>query len=535
MIIKSRNVFTGESEEAEPLALLLTGEKIAEVLPYDFDEKEFAEEEVVDYGECMIMPSFVDAHTHLFSGAVDDSDYVCSTLGECRSQTECVERIREFAGHMPPSKRIRGTEWFVGAWNDAPLPDRRSLDEVFPDIPVYLRCADGHSMWLNTKAVEESGYPEEFEVEDGEVCRFPDGTMTGLFIEPAALAPAMKKYMEFSEEELKDIHESFQRKLAEYGIAAVSEMFADDYTEETEKNYGRLRRMDEETGLCAQVFCYTKLFGYTDFSSFFRLREKLESRHFHIAGVKGFIDGVTETYTGLLLEPYTDRPDSCGEGLPLWPKEKMQEEITAANRAGIQVRLHCIADGSVRMALDLYEKARQVCGEQDVRNTVEHIENIHPDDIGRFRELAVIASMQPYHVTLSNNGKIWRLGAERCKYEFPIRSIYDAGGQIALGTDHPVVTIDPFVTIHAALTRCDDAGNPTGQNAREQRLPLAVILKAYTIGGARVYHAEQRMGSLCAGKDADVIVLDRNLFACTPEEIRETKVIANYFEGRKIV
>lgn len=535
MIIKSRNVFTGESDRPKPAALLLQGEKIEGILPYYVGEEDFPWEKIVDYGECMVMPSFVDAHTHLFLGAVDSSDYVCDTLGNCRSQGECVERIKEFVKQMPSTKRVRGTGWFVGAWNDAPLPDKRSLDAAFPNIPVYLKCADGHSIWLNTKAIEESGYSDDFDVENGEVCRFSDGTLTGLMIEPAAMAPALEKYMEFSEEESKIIHESFQRRLAGYGIAAVSEMFADDYTEETEKSYRLLKRIDEEKGLCAQVFCYTRLFGYTDFSSFFRFRKELESKHFHIAGVKGFIDGVTETYTGLLLEPYTDRPDSCGEGLPLWPKEKMQEEIIAANKAGIQVRLHCIADGSVRMALDLYEKARAVCGKQDLRNTVEHIENIHPDDIKRFRELCVTASMQPYHLTLSNNGKAWRLGARRCRYEFPVRSIYNAGGEIALGTDYPVVTIDPFVTIHAALTRCDDEGKPTGMNACEQKLPLAAILKAYTMGGAKVYHAEQRMGSLSGGKDANLIVLDRNLFACTPEEIREAKVIANYFEGKRIV
>ena len=105
--------------------------------------------------------------------------------------------------------------------------------------------------------------------------------------------------------------------------------------------------------------------------------------------MKGFIDGVTETYTGLLLEPYTDKPETCGEGLPLWPERKMKKEIIAANKAGIQVRLHCIADGSVRMALDLFEKSAEVNGAHGLRNTIEHIENIHPDDLDRFAELDV--------------------------------------------------------------------------------------------------------------------------------------------------
>ena len=158
-------------------------------------------------------------------------------------------------------------------------------------------------------------------------------------------------------------------------------MFADDYTRETKERYLQLVRLDRAEGLRAQIFLYTKLFDYTDFTLFSAMRREVKSAHVHIAGVKGFIDGVTETYTGLLLEPYTDRPETCGEGLPLHPRERMQEEIAAANAAGIQVRLHCIGDGAVRMALDMYEESERQNGRRDLRNTIEHIENIHPDDL----------------------------------------------------------------------------------------------------------------------------------------------------------
>ncbi len=534
MIIKSKCVFTGMSKSPEPLSLLIKNNKIQKVLPYEGYSNRYFGEEIKDYGDKLVMPSFVDAHTHIMSGAVDGSEYVCDTLGKCKSQKECVDMIQEYAKAHPDLKRIRGTGWFVGAWNDDPLPDKRSLDRAIPDKAVYLRCADGHSMWLNSKAIEESGYQADFEVEDGEVCRFDDGTLTGLFIELSALAPAMKLYMDFTEEELQSIHENFQKKLASYGIAAVSEMFADDYTKETKDSFTLLKKLDETKGLSTEVFCYTKLFGYTDFTPFFELKKELDSQHFHMAGVKGFIDGVTETYTGLLLEPYSDRPETYGGGVPLWPMEKMQEEIIAANKAGIQVRLHCIADGSVRMALDMYEKSLEANGNHELRNTIEHIENIHKDDIERFRQLHVIPSMQPYHVTLSNNGKVWRLGKERCQLEFPIRTIYEAGGDMAIGTDYPVVQINPFATIYAAFTRCDDIGRPVCRNSEMQKLPMDVIIKAYTLAGARVYHAEERMGTLEEGKMANIIVLNNNLFEITAEEIKETKVIVNYFEGREV-
>lgn len=535
-LIKSRNVFTGLADQPQPASILVDGSQIKAVLPWDYDRAAYAGVECRDYGEQMVMPSFIDAHTHMFSGAIDASDYVCDTLGTCTSQEECAQMIAAYAAEHPNQRRIRGAGWFVGAWNDAPLPDRRSLDALIPDRPVYMLCADSHSMWLNSKAMEEVGYTPDFAVENGEVCHFPDGSLSGLFIEPAAYEPAMQKYMEFSATEMAGIHQGFQEVLAAYGIAGVSEMFADDYTDDTRDRYRQLAALDREKGLCAHTFIYTKLFDYTDFTPYFDLKKEIDSAHVHINGVKGFIDGVTETYTGLLLEPYTDRPETCGEGLPLHPAARMQEEITAANRAGIQVRLHCIADGSVRMALDLYEQAQKESGwDSSVhQNTVEHIENIHPDDIDRFAKLGVIPSMQPYHVTLSNGGKVWRLGEERCRLEFPIRTIYDHGGQIALGTDYPVVTINPFVTIYAALTRCDDEGQPTGCNAATEKLPLSVILKAYTYGAACAYHAQDQMGTIEPGKLADIIVLTQNLFEIPPEKIRDTRVAVNYFEGNVI-
>lgn len=533
-IVKSSAVFDGIQEKPYEAAILVRNGKIEKILSDETLEKEMEKGVPVhDYGNKMIMPSFVDAHTHMFTGAISASDYVCDTLGECKSEEECVQMILKFANNHKELKRIRGTGWFVGNWNDAPLPSKKSLDEAIPDRPVYLQCADSHSMWLNSKALEEAAIRPDETLENGVIETDEKGELTGMLIEPAAFEPAMRKYMEFSKEELLGIHRNFQEVLAQNGIAAVSEMFADDYSKDTYQRYNIIKEMDERGELNTQVFVYTELFGHTEFEPFFQMKEHFNSNHFHIAGVKGFIDGVTETYTGLLLEPYTDKPETCGENLPLWPQGRMQEEIIAANQAGIQVRLHCIADGSVRMALDMYEKAKEMTGRTDMRNTIEHIENIHPDDIGRFAELDVIPSMQPYHVTLSNGDKILRIGAQRCRYEWPIRSILEKGGQIAIGTDYPVVTLNPFQTIYAALTRCKENGEAVCQNPWET-LSLPTVLKAYTANAAWVYHAEEHMGTMEAGKDADFIVLDKNLFEIKPEEILNTRVIANYFEGRLV-
>lgn len=539
-IIRSKNVFDGKHHSPQPMAIAVSGKRIVRILPWDYQEHDFPGDYIykkwnlIDYGDRYIQYSFIDAHTHIFNGAVDASDYVCSDLSSCQSEEECVEKIHDYAVKHPEARRIRGSGWFVGNWKSGKLPDKISLDKAIPDRPVYLRCADAHSYWLNSAALEEAKVVPKPEMKNGQVVTFPNGELSGLLLEPAAYEPADEKFLEFSDEEMLHILENFQKILAQDGVAGASEMFAQDYIPETYRQFDLLKKVDEEGKMAAQVFAYTKLFGYTDFTEFFKMKRHFNSPHFHIAGVKGFVDGVTETHTGMLLEPYTDDPSTCGENLPLWPKDKMQEEIIEANRQGIQVRLHCIADGSVRMALDMYEESKRVNGNKDMRNTIEHIENIHPDDLGRFKEIGVIPSMQPYHLVLAKNGTILRLGEERVKWEWAFRSILDHGGEIALGTDFPVVSINPFPTIYAAVVRKDDqTRQPTGFNP-DEKMTMEEAIRGYTQEAAKVYHAEQDMGTIEEEKYADLIVLNQNLFEAKEEEILNTKVDVNYFEGELI-
>lgn len=213
----------------------------------------------------------------------------------------------------------------------------------------------------------------------------------------------------------------------------------------------------------------------------------------------------------------------------------MQQEIIAANKEGISVRLHCIADGSVRMALDMYEESLNKNNyDKTIRNTIEHIENIHPNDIDRFNKIGVIASMQPYHVTLSNGDKVNRLGKERCKYECPIRTLFEANAKIALGTDCSVIDINPFNTIYAAVTRKDEKSTVMCQNPWEV-LDMSTVLKAYTIGSAFAYGVENTMGTIDENKMANFIVLEKNLFDMEYNDIEKNSVIAYFFEGKNVL
>ena len=199
LILKSRNVFTALNDRPEPGAVIIDGKKIAGVVSYG-REKDYIQRDtvIIDAGEKLIMPGFIDAHTHFFQGAVTASEYVCTDIENAGSERECAEIIRKFALSHPEYDRIRGFGWFVPKWDTDAFPTRVSLDEAVPDRPVYMVCADTHSMWLNTKALEECSIKADMPLRSGHIGVNEDGSLSGMLIEPDAYAPAMKKFTEFS-------------------------------------------------------------------------------------------------------------------------------------------------------------------------------------------------------------------------------------------------------------------------------------------------------------------------------------------------
>lgn len=528
LILTSKNVFTALSPKPFAGGVAIKGNRILAAGP-DMEAYRGPDTKVRDYGEKLIMPGFIDAHVHYFVGAISASEHMCDTLDKSTSEAECVAMIKQFAKEHPDEKRILGIGWFPANWDDAPLPTKKSLDEAIPDKPVYLIAADVHTFWMNSKALEEAGITTDMKPKSGSVGKLENGELSGLLFEPDAFGPAMAKVMDLEIDQMKQVHRDFLHHINKCGVTSISEMSADDYNDTTYRNYSVVKEMEAEGQLTCRLHLYTQLDGYRDFSKALEYKKEFWSEKLRLNGVKGFIDGVTSTFTGLLLEPYSDRPDTCGVDVPNAQPEDNAKYITAANKAGLPVRLHCIADGSVRMALDLYEKSQKANGKLGFVNTIEHIEDVHPDDIPRFAELSVIPSMQPYHLTLDFNEKIRRIGEERCRWEWPHRSLLDAGAQLAFGTDYPVVDFDPFPTLYSAVTRKDDGGNPTGINPQEC-ITLSEALIAYTAGAAKAYNRED-IGVLAEGKLADVIVLDCNLFDVPEEEIQNASVELTIMDG----
>ena len=533
MIITSNAVFTSCGDEPFEGGVAIKGNRIVAVgSREEISKYRTADTAVYDYGDQLIMPGLIDGHDHLWWGAVADSEHVVD-MTSSTSEEEAIEMIKKYAVEHPEEKRIRGFGWFPANWNDAPLPTKKTLDEAVPDRPAYMNCADAHTLWVNSLALEESGYTPDMELAAGSVGVDENGEMNGLIYEPDAMAYGWKNFYDFPEEQIRTIMKNFMKGLAAQGVTSLSEMSADEYTDYFHDRYLVFKDMAESGEFTSRVHAFTAFMRKTDFTEAVKWKEEFNSSTFRVTGVKGFLDGVTSTYTGLLLEPYTDRPDTTGEGVPLDTQESLNASVIAANAAGLPVRIHCIAEGSVRMALDAFEESLKVNGKHGLVNSIEHIETMHPDDIPRFRELGVVASMQGEHLPLEMNEKVARLGEERCRYEWPFRSLADAGAVLAFGTDFPVVYYNQFKGIYAAVARKNYDGTIAGVDNGE-KLTLPEALRANTIGSAIVYGRDDEIGTLEAGKLADVIVLDRNLFTADVEEIKDAEVVLTVMDGNVV-
>jgi hypothetical protein len=400
-----------------------------------------------------------------------------------------------------------------------------------PDKPVYLLSADGHTFWLNTKALEESGITSDSTVTFGGIGKDSDGELTGLLFEIEAEAPANEFAFALPAERMKEIQKNFYREIARCGITSTASMSVNPVIEQSFAEYEIAEELEREGELTVRLHLYPSLGLDGNFEVAKSLRERYRSEKLRVTGLKQFVDGVTSTYSAFMLQPYSDKPETTG--FSNYPADLYKECIAAANKEGFAVRLHAIGDAGVRLALDAFEESSRKNGNTGRKNTIEHIESIHPDDIGRFHDLEIIASMQPIHLVMDANEKVERIGEDRCRYEWPFKSLLDSGATLAFGTDFPVAPIDPFSNIYAAVARRDSEGVQAGLNPQE-KISLAQALKAYTYGSACALNRESDLGTLEQGKLADIIVLDKDPFSGHIEEILKTQIKMTMMDGKII-
>lgn len=525
-VLLSDAVFTGRENFSVPGGVVIKSNRIAALCGKGEAEKYIGREtQVFSYGDKLIMPGLCDAHGHFNLGALYRSRYFLREIEHSRSEMECARMVGAFAQAHPTYKRIIGMGWFPVNWRDASLPTKASLDALVPDRPVYLAAADLHTCWMNTKALEEIKVDPDNPKLGKFVGRLKNGELSGILREGAWFQWACARVLMPDATIDEEVDTELLKALSASGITS----FCDCSGIMPGTNFDALERIERKGKLTVRVHLNPSVSEDPEQRALLQEKERYHSDMLWVTGAKGIVDGVTTTYTAYLLAPYQDWPETCGT--PVNPQQYYENCVLAANRHGFGVRLHCIGDAAVRLALDCFEKSNAVNDNRNIRNSIEHIESIHPDDIPRFGKLGVVASMQPRHLPLDANEKIARIGQERACYEWPNRSVLDGGGILAFGTDYPVVDFNPFENLYYALTRNGYDHRPTGVNPWE-KVTLSEALCAYTFGGAYVSGREKELGTLELGKLADVIVLDRNPFHVDAEEIPDCKVLLTVCDGK---
>ena len=477
----------------------------------------------------LVMPAFHDAHVHPVIGGMG---LLKCDLTDIPTRAEVLKTIRTYAAAHASDAWVTGGGWALPLYPDG-NPHRTELDSVVADRPAYLQAQDGHSAWANTKALELAHVTRETpDPPLGKIERDADGTPSGTLRESAmglvdAFVPAAT-----DAERLAGLKTALALA-ARLGICALTEAAAD---QDTLKAYRTLEAHGELTARISISYQLDPAKGSAQVADLVHLQRKLYGPHLRLAGAKLFADGVIESRTAGLIEPYLGTHDT---GILNWKPDEMRRTIDQLDRTGMQVHVHAIGDGAVRETLDAIEAARRARPDQDCRHQIAHLELIAPSDLARFHALHVVADFQPLWAQADpwvTQLTVPLIGQERASRLYPIHSTLHAGAVVVAGSDWPVTSLNPLEAIQTAITRAgvDKLARTRAPLNPHEAVTLPEVLAMYTSTAAWLNHWEAVTGTLEVGKSADVIVVDRNLFALPPAQIHEARVLLTVFEGHTI-
>ena len=538
-VFMSQNVFTAADGvcAARPLAFAVAGGRICAIgEPDEILANTPAAARVVDYGDKFICPGFHDAHLHFFHTAVGSSPFMLMEMG--KSEADLVRKTQEFAQGLPADAWVVTQGWRDYRWTPAEHPTKRSLDAAFPDRPCVMYSGDGHTLWLNSRALDELGItPDTEPPAGGSYDKLENGELTGIAHEAAAMQLLPRCLEWLSEERIAEAYADQMARMAEQGITSICDMslmpmpgcdfIRDDVYE----------RLEREGRLTLRAHLFPTLLD--DQSRLENLQARYAASGTELIcapGFKQFFDGVSSEHTAYLTEPYANARFAGDRGHLTVPADRMRKLVLAAAERGQTVRIHVIGDGAIHAALDILEEAAERYGlPQHGRNALEHLENLLPEDIERLRDLNVVASSQPCHITLDPGGPERDLGLERSRIMWPFATYERLGIRQAFGTDSPITPITSMNVLYTAITRQDPRSHwPEGGWLPGEKIPAATALRNYTLGSAYAADDEARIGSLETGKLADFVVLDQNPLAIDPQQLQETKVQATYLAGTPV-
>ncbi|HEU5205041.1 MAG TPA: amidohydrolase [Candidatus Limnocylindrales bacterium] len=487
---------------------------------------------VIELDGRTVLPGFQDAHVHPIGAGLEALR--CS-LHEHRGLDAYLAAIKEYAARRPNAEWITGGGWSL---DDFPggTPRAEDLDRVIADRPTFLPNRDGHGAWVNSLALERAGITAETpDPPDGRIERNPDGSPSGTLHEGAAEL-VERLIPKDTEAEMLDALAWAQAALHRLGITAWQDAWV------LRDMIDVYRRFAEQGRLTARVIgahWWDRTRGPEQMEPWLALREAGAMGRFTVTSVKLMLDGIVENFTAAMSAPYLDAggKPTPNSGIDFIAPDVLADAVTRIDALGFQPHFHAIGDRAVHNALDAVAAARAANGPSDTRPHVAHIQVIHPEDIGRFGPLGMVANAQPYwavHEGQMDRLTIPFLGQERSTWQYPFGSLLLAGARLAMGSDWSVSTADPLVQMEVAINRVSDLHRDHRPFLPDERLTLDQALTAFTIGSAYVNHLDEDTGTLEAGKLADLVVLDRDITSPEAGPLGDARVIATFVEGEAV-
>jgi predicted amidohydrolase YtcJ len=531
-VVLHGHIYTLDSKQPWAQALAIRADKIIAV----GDDAAIAKlrgpgTKAIDAAGQLVLPGFVDCHIHFVDGSLSLGRV---NLEGAKDVPDIQQRLRDYAAKHPGTGWLLGRGWNYAMFGSETLPNKKDLDELFPDRPVFLEGYDGHTYWANSKALAVAGVTRDTpDPPNGVIVRDPSThEPTGALKEAAHGLVGKFVPVPTRGEKLAALRGGI-KWANQHGLTRVHSAGGD--FEELDL-YDELRRHGDMTlRFYIAYFMDPPEMRTKDVDAIEDARKKYHDAWIDTNAVKFMVDGVIESHTAAMLEPYSDDPSLKGK--LFWDPAKYNAAVTDLDKRGLQLFTHAIGELGVRTALDGYQHAQEVNHTTDRRPRIEHIETVTAADIPRFGKLGVIASMQPLHSYPDNDTlDVWakNAGPDRASRAWSWKSIADGGGHYAFGSDWPVVTLDPWYGLQTAVTRQTREGTPDAGFVPSQRLSVAQAVEGYTLGAAFAGRREKTEGSLEKGKLADLIIVSQNIFEIDPHKLSETKVRTTIVGGQVV-